>query len=51
MSQISKEAFRRQNESPEEVFYRVPRLVTHINAQNYKTTGASLPCPACWRSS
>lgn len=38
ISQILGEAFRRQNESPDEEFYRVPRLVTHINAQNYKTT-------------
>lgn len=29
MSQIPGEAFRRQNESPNEEFYRVPRLVTH----------------------
>lgn len=38
MSQIPGEAFKRQNESPDEEFHRVPRLVIYINAQNYKTT-------------
>ena len=31
MSQFSTEAFRRQDESPDERFYRTPRLVTHID--------------------
>jgi hypothetical protein len=37
MSQFPKGAFRRYDETPDERFYRTPRLVTHINAQNYKT--------------
>lgn len=31
MSQIPDQAFRRQDESPDEEFYRMPRLVTHID--------------------
>lgn len=31
MNDLSKEAFRRQDESPDEEFYRTPRLVTHID--------------------
>lgn len=31
MSEIPVEAFRRQDESPDEDFYRTPRLVTHID--------------------
>ena len=31
MSQFSSGAFRRQDESPDEEFYRTPRLVTHID--------------------
>ena len=31
MSQIPDQAFRRQDESPDEEFYRTPRLVTHID--------------------
>ena len=31
MSQFPQEAFRRQDESPDEEFYRTPRLVTHID--------------------
>ena len=31
------EAFRRYDEMPDEEFYSVPWLVTHINAPNYKT--------------
>ncbi|MGB3635307.1 MAG: methyltransferase domain-containing protein [Rubrobacteraceae bacterium] len=31
MSQFSVGAFRRQDESPDEEFYRMPRLVTHID--------------------
>ncbi|MGB3681207.1 MAG: methyltransferase domain-containing protein [Rubrobacteraceae bacterium] len=31
MSEIPSEAFRRQDESPDEEFYRTPRLVTHID--------------------
>jgi hypothetical protein len=37
MSQFPKGAFRRYDETPDERFYRTPRLVTHIDAQNYKT--------------
>jgi hypothetical protein len=37
MSLTPSEAFRRYDETPDEEFYSVPRLVTHINAQNYKT--------------
>lgn len=38
MVRIPEEAFRRQDESPDEEFYRIPQLVTHINAPNYKTS-------------
>jgi hypothetical protein len=31
------EAFRHYDEKPDEEFYSVPRLVTHINAPYYKT--------------
>ncbi len=31
MARIPEEAFRRQDESPDEEFYRIPRLVTHID--------------------
>ncbi len=31
MAEIPQEAFRRQDESPDEGFYRTPRLVTHID--------------------
>ncbi len=31
MSEIPRKAFRRQDESPDEEFYRTPRLVTHID--------------------
>jgi SAM-dependent methyltransferase len=31
LSQISEEAFRRTDETPDEEFYRTPRLVTHID--------------------
>ncbi len=31
MARIPKEAFRRQDETPDEEFYRTPRLVTHID--------------------
>ena len=31
MSEMPREAFRRQDESPDEEFYRTPRLVTHID--------------------
>lgn len=33
MSEIPQRAFRRQDESPDEEFYRTPRLVTHIDDQ------------------
>ena len=32
------EAFRRYDETPDEEFYKIPRLVTQINASNYKTS-------------
>lgn len=31
MSEVPQKAFRRQDESPDEEFYRTPRLVTHID--------------------
>ena len=37
MPRTPSEAFRRYDETPDEEFYGVPRLVTHINAPNYKT--------------
>jgi hypothetical protein len=37
MSGTPVNAFSRYDETPDEEFYIVPRLVTHINAQNYKT--------------
>jgi hypothetical protein len=37
MSQLPAGAFRRYDETPDEEFYNVPRLFTHINATNYKT--------------
>jgi hypothetical protein len=38
MSQFPAGAFRRYNETPDERFYSIPRLVAHINAPNYKNT-------------
>ncbi len=38
MVSLPEEAFRRYDETPDEEFYQTPRLVTHINAQNYKTS-------------
>jgi hypothetical protein len=38
MSHILEEAFRRYDETPDEKFYSLPRLVTHINTPNYKTS-------------
>ena len=38
MSRIPGQAFRRYDETPVEEFYSVPRLITHINVTDYKTT-------------
>ena len=37
MSQSPAGAFRRYNETPDERFYSIPRLVAHINAPNYNS--------------
>jgi hypothetical protein len=37
-SRVPEEAFRRSDETPDEEFYGVPQLVTHINTSNYKTS-------------
>ena len=38
MPRLPEQAFKRYDEAPDEEFYRMPRLVTHINVSNYKTT-------------
>jgi hypothetical protein len=38
MSRIPEQAFKRYDEMPDEEFYSVPRLVTHVNVMDYKTT-------------
>jgi hypothetical protein len=38
MSRIPGQAFRRYDETPDEEFYSVPRLVTHVNVTDYNTT-------------
>jgi hypothetical protein len=38
MSRIPEQAFRRYDETPDEEFYSVPRLVTHVNVTDHKTT-------------
>jgi hypothetical protein len=37
MSWLLAEAFRRDDEMLDELFYRTPRFVAHLNAPNYKT--------------
>ena len=46
MSQLPAGAFRRYDETPDEEFYNVPRLVTHLNVPNYKTSQAEISRPA-----
>ncbi len=43
MSQSPAGAFRRYNETPDERFYSIPRLVAHINAPNYRTPRTTIP--------
>jgi hypothetical protein len=46
MPRILEQAFRRYDETPDEEFYSVLRLVTHGNAYKYKTAWAEVPCSA-----
>lgn len=61
MSETSQKAFRRQDESPDEEFYRTPRLVTHIDdraiaavtqlyREHFPKNGAVLDLMSSWVS-
>jgi hypothetical protein len=50
MSRFPAEAFRRYDETPDEELYKTPRLVTHINAPNYKTARTVVSCSVRRRS-